>query len=996
MPLAARAQVEVTHSTNGTIGTYTTLDEAISACTTTSGTYTIELTGDCTITDNVTMTLLVTIIINGNGYTVNRTWARGSIINKRGAITINDLTFDGHEYIFPESTPFDDREHNYGFLFNHDGTATLSNCTIQNVRFLGYEGGAVLNNGTLTMTNCIITNCGDDGVSYSRSTAGGVNSQASRIQVSPYSGFTIPHLTMTNCTISNCKTVSGSGADGVLNVGGDIIMEGCTIKECGVGGSKMACLNQQKSLSGNILYPIWTFRGTNHIVDNSQHNGIVNQGEILFEDGSTTYIQNNDASSFSRGGGGIRVESVDFSNASLYSSGVENYKARLTATGTAQLIISGNKAIEGGGIWSNGTIDFSGSGTKTITGNSATRFGGGFYLITFRGNNITNGVTTLANCTVGASDAPNTAKDGGGIYLCGFHLDGSLIVNGCSCTYNTATNNGGGVYIYDDKTASFDGTTIQYNTAGKFGGGVYVCRRAIMDVRGAMTVKGNTTTRSSATYNLYLKKSKEDDVCIQTLNDDPSTGNIGKIRLKGTIAGSKIGITEEQVASGNHRSLDANGNKMRQFTLDYGNYYSSKAARDVFFSNDSILNVVLLTHPNPGTTTGLREVTLGAELIRSWYIAGIVDDGGLTWGNDNNSGLAPDVPLRTLTGPQGVFAKGYNPLTDHIFAVRAVSAAAEAAAGRLTDGKVVVRYPNAATAATFLGNTTAIADESGSEEVILHRYPGGHRLKNGLADNGGATVAGQVASGSQNGPGANTGPVFAMDNTTNQARLYNIHMDGLREYSKEAGVTNADIDAIDPNHTHNPSYLRIDPASALLAVESGTTIALIEDCDLLLNDNKDGSDNSATLREKRTGGAVYCAGTLEMDTVTIVKSNCATNGGGVFVTTGGAVTLLNSLVGGNGATDKNTAVNGGGFYIDGTGTVTLNEGCRVTYNTATNQGGGIYINANAAMNINGSGTEGVLIKYNHSDKVGGGVYKLGSLRVGGLVVITDNTSSGTP
>ncbi|MBR5912529.1 MAG: hypothetical protein IKZ55_11140, partial [Bacteroidales bacterium] len=189
-----------------------------------------------------------------------------------------------------------------------------------------------------------------------------------------------------------------------------------------------------------------------------------------------------------------------------------------------------------------------------------------------------------------------------------------------------------------------------------------------------------------------------------------------------------------------------------------------------------------------------------------------------------------------------------------------------------------------------------------------------------------------------------------------------------------------------------------NPASALLAVEANTQkITLLEDCDLLLNDNKDGSDNSGNAgpndkREKRTGGAVYCAGTLEMDTVTIVKSNCATNGGGVFVTGSGSVTLLNSLVGGNGTTDKNTALNGGGFYIDGTGTVTLNEGCRVTYNTATNQGGGVYINVNAAMNINGSGTNGVLIKYNHATTAGGGVYKFGSLKVQGLIDITENTS----
>ncbi len=519
---------------------------------------------------------------------------------------------------------------------------------------------------------------------------------------------------------------------------------------------------------------------------------------------------------------------------------------------------------------------------------------------------------TLNNCSIGTSGNSNTAVRGGGIYI----QEGGVSLN--------------------------TGSSIGHNTASQFGGGVYVATNGELGVSGTVTIMGNTTTRSSSTYDLYLKDTNEDDVCLQTLNDNPATGNIGKIRINGELgSGTKIGITEEQVASGFHRELDANGNKMRQFTLDYGTYYSNKAAEDVFFSNDRVLDIFLLTHPHPGTTTGLLEVTLGGELIRSWYIAGIVDDSGLTWGNDANTGLAPDVPLRTLTGPQGVFAKGYNPLTDHIFVVRAVSAAAEAAAGRLTDNKVVVRYPNGATAATFLDNTTAIADAAGSEEVVLHRYPGGHRLVNGLADNGGGIEAGQVAAGQQNGPGANTGPVFAMDNATHEARLYNIHMDGLSEYD---GLTDHEVDDQLPSNgsldTHNPQGLGISPASALLSVESGTKpVTLREHCILLLNNNKDGSDNSENAgpndkREKRTGGGVYCAGTLVCDEASIIENECATDGGGAYLQTGGT------------------------------------------------------------MQLNGTGENGVKIQRNHAGNHGGGVYKLGSLKVQGLIIITDNTAGG--
>ncbi|MBR5911425.1 MAG: hypothetical protein IKZ55_05525, partial [Bacteroidales bacterium] len=193
------------------------------------------------------------------------------------------------------------------------------------------------------------------------------------------------------------------------------------------------------------------------------------------------------------------------------------------------------------------------------------------YTIDFTETVVVNAVTatynvTLNDCTLGTSGNGNSAAKGGGIYI-----------------------EKGGVNL---NTGS-----IGHNTASLFGGGVYIATNGELGVSGTVTVKDNTTTRSSSTYDLYLKPSKEDDVCLQTLNDDPATGNIGKIRIKGELGSStKIGITEEEVASGFHRSLDAEGNKKRQFTLDYGTYYSSKAAEDVFFSNDNVLDIFLLTH----------------------------------------------------------------------------------------------------------------------------------------------------------------------------------------------------------------------------------------------------------------------------------------------------------------------------------------------------------------------------------------------------------------
>lgn len=827
--------------------------------------------------------------------------------------------------------------------------------------------------------------------------------------------------TLANATISGNKAESGAGVfnDGTLR----FQTSACTLSN-----------NTATMLGGGLYHRTETV--TFSVATTISNNTATEGGGGAFLEASATFPSYVTISGNNGGGagGGVYVYGATMTvtgatitnNRAAEGGGIAN-DGTLSCTGTNTMTVTGNRATNGigGGIlnYASRTLNLSSSGTKTITGNTATGGGGGIY---------TQNGGTLTNCTIGASGAANSAANGGGVYLesgtltvsggsfayntassngGGFYLDGGTAsFTGTAFTNNAATANGGGVYLKTGRTANFYGPTtntmrIQNNTAGSFGGGVYIATNAIMGISGEVKVDGNITTRSANLMHTTQSDGAhyDDDVCLQTLDDNQS---VGKIKLLAAIDNTHIGITEQQVASGSHRSEDLEGDIIRQFTVNYGNFATSKAFdKSVFFSNDKVLDVKLLLFDSP-TTTGLLEVTLGKELfeLTNWYVAGIVDDDGLIWGSDANSGLAPDVPKRTLTGPNGVFADSrFNPDEHHIFVVRAISAEEEAKV-RLTDNKAVVRYPF--TGANFGSNSYHVPDEAGdgSYEIVLHRYPGGHTLSAAFS---GATDSSTTNEGSgqpyaQSGttndtrkPGPNLGPVFQMDDMSHEAKLYNIHMDGMREYSKEDGVGNAYIDEIDPNHTHNPSYLKISPESALLAVEAGSrTITLNENCDLLLNNNKNGSDNSGNAgpnnrREKRTGGAVYCAGTLICNETTLMKSKCLTNGGGIFVTGNGSVTMTDCTIGG-GSADKNEAVNGGGIYING-GSMTVQNNSRITYNTATADGGGVYINADTELQLNGD-TDAVSIQHNHATGHGGGVYKLGTLKVQGLINIEDNTA----
>lgn len=628
-------------------------------------------------------------------------------------------------------------------------------------------------------------------------------------------------------------------------------------------------------------------------------------------------LTDNTASRIGMGGGA-------YLKSAIVSGEVHNHTAMTISNGT----VSGNTAYHGGGIYfdhhdadiTNVTFD-----SHTVSGN-----GGGVFINGHSNDNGDPHEHDFTSCTFTA----NSAMNGGAVYVCNQAKASFESTNiGTSTKPNTATNNGGGVYMLNSCEVVLNNANVQYNTAGNFGSGVYLYTKAILGVKGAVRVYDNKSTRSSNT-NYSYSDGYRDDVCLHELHRE----NNGKIKVMDDLAGSKIGITEQQVASGQHRSHDLAGDMIRQFTIDYGDFGSpdSKAFnKDVFESNDNELPVKLLLAV--ASTTSKLEVTLGSSTVgNKWYVAGITDDNNQQWGFDDNTpfrGLFPDLPRRTLTGPNGVFAQeGFDPENDHIFVVRSLSAYEEAET-RTTDGKAIIRYPNSAFDFT---SSIPIPDTEGSKEVSIYRYPGGHLLSNLLTDEGGASSAGAVASGSHAGPGINKGPVFSMDDNTRQAVLRNIHMDGLREYSKEGSITTAIIDELDPNHIFNPSYVTISPNSALLSVDpwtTNTTITLKEHCEIEWNDNKYDNETYAFYgKERRPGGGVYCAGNLIAEDLFVADNNCATNGGGIYIASGGTVSLKDSTIGGDEG-DKNTANNkGGGVYK--LGTLKVKGNTTVTENTS--------------------------------------------------------------
>ncbi len=133
---------------------------------------------------------------------------------------------------------------------------------------------------------------------------------------------------------------------------------------------------------------------------------------------------------------------------------------------------------------------------------------------------------------------------------------------------------------------------------------------------------------------------------------------------------------------------------------------------------------------------------------------------------------------------------------------------------------------------------------------------------------------------------------------------------------------------------------------------------------------------SSASNTSRGGGVyVYTDSSFTMSGGEIYGNTASENGGGVYVYGGGSFTMSGGKIGGS-EEHANKAASGAGVAISGQFSMTGGE---ISYNAATNQGGGVYVTLGTATGAGREVTNGLFtmsggtISHN-SANVGGGVY----------------------
>ena len=265
------------------------------------------------------------------------------------------------------------------------------------------------------------------------------------------------------------------------------------------------------SVSGALMLKDSTGRGkitggnnNNNTPSGTWGGGVCVQGGAFFtmEGG---YISNNlseiggggvyvcNGGSFTMTGGTIGGSDVNGANKDKIGGGGVFVNGEFTMSGGT---ITGNiTGANGGGVAVTELGTFTMSGTAVISANEASNgSGGGVY---------SAADFTMTGGTIGGTGggSPNSAENGGGVYMINSK---KITMDGGAISGNTATTNGGGLYLYDGSTAEIGKNTsgsapqISSNTATD-GGGIYLGTSAKVElvygtIGGSGSTTGNTAT----------------------------------------------------------------------------------------------------------------------------------------------------------------------------------------------------------------------------------------------------------------------------------------------------------------------------------------------------------------------------------------------------------------------------------------------------------------------------------------------------------------------
>ena len=636
--------------------------------------------------------------------------------------------------------------------------------------------------------------------------------------------------------------------------------------------------------------------------------------------------------------GGAGTMNVTLSGGNIYHNGINGTATTpTTAYGGAMFITDDMGNVSPFNSQCNVTVN---NANAKIYQNQCTKNGGAIWL--------KNAVFTMSAGTIGGSTADankTTGGHGGGFFITGEYS--KVTVSGGNITYNTATaGNGGGFYVHQ---SSADGTTISgsaqvnYNQA-KNGAGAFIASGKLTINGSGVAVSNNTASASGG--GVYVSGGTVDVTSATIASNTAATHGGGIYSASGAVTLSSAKINSNTATNGNGGGLyAANSVTVTSSTLTGniatngtngmgGGIYATGTNTTVSIDGTSSAKSLLTSNQarlGGGVYAAAKSVTVG--------YATIGDDGARNTASVDGGGIYAAGPVELNTGAL----------------IQCNTAATNGGGVYVNNG-------------TFTMNAGTIGGSSATYANVATSGNGGGVYVTGNSSS--VTVKGSVNYNTANN--GNGGGIYAAGNSTtvtggtitgNQAK----NGGGIYAASGTVGLTTSTISS---NVAATNDGGGIYGAGGNITVSGGS-----------LASNRATSGN---------GGGIYTSSGVIIiqasgGTVPGMNDNRAKNGGAVYMN-GGTCNITACNIGTT--TANQASERGGGIFANGT--VSFSTG-NIHNNTATIDGGGIYISSTGALNISGTAS----ISSNMvTDGQGGGVYQGGSMYADGPSLTVYNNNKG--
>jgi len=437
------------------------------------------------------------------GGTVNgNTAVEGGGLWTSGALTVSGSTVDGNEATGDDG-PGPGRSDGGGGIYlqggNSSGTIT-SDASVTNNTASGESGsgGGILNNGgALTVENAAL-------IGNAANRAGG------GIEDAGGSDDDDTDVTLTDATLNDNligENANPGNGGGLHSDGGDVEITGGTV-------------NGNTAVEGGGLWTSGALTVSGSTVDGNEATGDDGPGPGRSDGGGGIYLQGGNSSGTITSDASVTNNTASGESGS--GGGILNNGGALTVTDSE---VSGNAANRaGGGIedgggtvtLTNATVDANTIGTANPGNGGGLHSGGGDVTISggqFMNNTAVEGGGLWTNGTIIVQDSLTVADNeatgdaanqgGGGLYV---HVGGSATLDSASVEGNVASGengSGGGILVSDNSTVTLLGGAISDNMANRAGGGLEVADSDTTDGPASITlmrvtVRGDSTSMEDA------------------------------------------------------------------------------------------------------------------------------------------------------------------------------------------------------------------------------------------------------------------------------------------------------------------------------------------------------------------------------------------------------------------------------------------------------------------------------------------------------------------